>query len=233
MYHVVRRYQRVAADVVEGFERVSPASVHEASGKRGAMASIIKPIYQGMRVCGNALTVQCHPGDNLMLHRAIDMCEPGDVIVASVDGYEGGVWGDLMTAAAQGRGCVGLVIDGFVRDAISIRQAGFPVFARGLSMKGTVKETIGLINHPIACAGVIVRPGDVVVGDDDGVCIVAAENAESVLAMAVTRETKEEARRADYRAGETGWARLGLAAIAKQHQLTEEPVDRIQEEPAE
>jgi 4-hydroxy-4-methyl-2-oxoglutarate aldolase len=226
MLHVIRNYERVPQALVARYHDLDVATVHEARGKQGAMAAAIKPIYSGMRVRGTALTVRCQPGDNLMLHKAIDILAPGEVLVVDVGGWEGGPWGDLMSVAAQARGAAGLVVDGYVRDGEAIRAHGFDVFARGLSVNGTFKEDLGLINHPISCGGVIVEPGDLVIGDDDGVCVVPKAEAEAVLARARTRQKEESLSRERFARGETLWEIAEFQSVAVAKGLMEEPVER-------
>lgn len=225
MFHVIRNYERVSGSIVEEFSGIDVATTHESMGKRGAMDAAIKPIYAGMRVCGTALTVRSQPGDNLMLHKAIDIVAPGEVIVVDIGGWEGGPWGDLMSVMARARGCAGLVIDGYVRDGESIRAHGFDVFARGLSVNGTYKENLGLINHPISCGGVIVEPGDLVLGDDDGVCVVPKAEAKVALEQASARLADEGRDRERFARGETLWNLGGFQAVAAAKGLREEPVD--------
>ena len=180
--HVYTEIERPSKAIVEGFRAVSAATAHEASGKRGALTSAIKPVAAGMKVCGPALTVLCRSKDNLMLHKAIAVAQPGDVLIAATeDRAEAGFWGEIMTVSAQANGIAGLVIDNCVRDAGEIATSGFPVFSRGLSIRGTVKGSLGLINHPTVCGEALVYPGDLVLGDEDGVVIVAREAAEEVL----------------------------------------------------
>ena len=201
MYHVIRNYERVPAEIVEQYRGIGTATVHEAYGRAGAMCAAIKPIYRGMRVCGTALTVRSQPGDNLMLMKAIELISPGDVIVASLDGWEGGPWGELLSCVAKERGCAGLVIDGYVRDGEEINQMGFPVFSRGLSVKGTSKANLGLINHPLSCGGIVVNPGDLIVGNDDGVCVVARKDAADILQESRRRDEAEAKSREVYSTG--------------------------------
>lgn len=224
MIHVIRRYERVSSELIGRFEGIAAATVHEAYGRQGAMAARIKPIYSGMRLCGTALTVKAHPGDNLMLHKAIDICQPGEVIVVDHDGYEGGAWGENMTMSAMAKGCAGLVTNGCVRDTLNIKALGFSVFSIGVSMKGTSKETLGLINHPISCGGVVVYPGDLVVGDDDGVCVVKREKAVEVLELAQAREAMEAERQKAYQKGKSAWNSNKLNLIAASKGLVEEEV---------
>ena len=202
---VVKDFPRPAPDLVAAFRGQSPATLHEAMGKKGAMSFPIKPLYQGMTLFGTAVTVSGGPTDNLMIHAAMALTRPGDVLVVDFKGMtEAGPWGDVLTEAALQRGLAGLVIDGCVRDAAAIRQMGFPVFCRGTSMKGTTKtQPTGDVNTPIVCGGVMVMPGDIVVGDDDGVVVVPQAEAAATLAKAAERERMEEGLRDQLRAGRT------------------------------
>ncbi|HVU34960.1 MAG TPA: 4-carboxy-4-hydroxy-2-oxoadipate aldolase/oxaloacetate decarboxylase [Opitutaceae bacterium] len=189
------------------------ALLHEALGKRGAMQHDVKPIYPGAKVVGRALTIRGCPGDNLMLHQAISLARPGDVLVATVDGYlEAGIWGEIATVAAQVRGIRGLVTDGAVRDSEQIARLGFPVFSRGLSIKGTTKRQKGALNQPINVAGVTVHPGDLVVGDGDGVVVVPAAEVDAAIAKAHEIRQREEGIMAKLKAGELTLDLLGLRA---------------------
>ena len=187
------------------------ATLHEAMGKYGALPSSIKPISPEMRVGGTALPVHTIPGDNMLLHRAIARASAGDVIIAHVsDFWEAGYWGEIMAVAAQARGIAGLVIDGCVRDADPITALGFPVFARGLCIQGTTKFGSGTLNQPITIGQVTIHPGDIVVGDRDGVVIVPAGRLTETIEKAQAREAKEAQIMARLRAGETtldiyGW----------------------------
>lgn len=187
------------------------ATLHEAMGKVGALPSGIKPLSPEMKLCGTAATVHTMPGDNMMLHRAIAQATSGDVIIAHTSGFwEAGYWGEIMAVAAQARGIAGLVIDGCVRDADPIVALGFPVFCRGLCIQGTTKFGEGSINQPIAIGQVMIQPGDVVVGDRDGVVIVSKERMEETIAAAKAREAKEAEVMDRLRNGETtleiyGW----------------------------
>lgn len=192
MIHVIKTIERPDKILVDSFATIAPATAHEVMGRTGAMDFQIKPIYSGMRVCGPAVTVQCHPGDNSMLHVALALAQPGDVLVATMGRVDTGAWGEVLSTSALARGVGGLVIDGMVRDGLGIKGIGFPVFARGLCMKGTVKESIGLVNHPICCGSVTVSPGDIVLGDDDGVVVVPkAEATEALILRCEARETQE------------------------------------------
>lgn len=193
MINVIRKIERPDKGILAKYKKVAPATAYEAQGKVGAMMSYIKPTYSGMKVCGPAITVQCHPGDNIMLHKAITIAQSGDVLVVDVGGYtEAGYWGEVLTVAAQAKGIEGLVIDGSVRDALAIKKLGFPIFSRGLCMKGTVKETIGFNNHPLVCGNILVYPGDIVLGDDDGVVVIPKEKGMETLEKIQHREEKEK-----------------------------------------
>lgn len=192
------------------------ATLHEAQGRTGAMDWRIKPVYQGMKLLGVAVPVWCHPADNLAIHRAVAQARPGDVLVVDAGGYvEAGHWGEVLTAAAQARGVAGLVIDGGVRDIQAVRRRGFSLFARGVSMRAAVKEQPGRVNEPVICGGVHVRPGDFVIGDDDGVVIVARERAAAVLAAAREREAKEARVMELLQGGKTTLELLGLTDLLR------------------
>jgi len=186
------------------------------------MRAEIKPIYSGMKVCGPAITVQGHPGDNLIIHKAIVIAQSGDVLVVNVEGHtEGGHWGELMTVQAMAHEINGLVIDGAVRDGEAIRRRGFPLFALGLAMKGTYKELLGLVNHPIVCGGTIVNPGDLIIGDDDGVCVVPLEQVEEVLEKSIARDKREAEMMKLLAMGKTSLELLGFEKVLEQKGLEE------------
>ncbi len=192
MQHVITKFERPSNEIIDKFSKLAVATVHEASGKKGDVDSRIKPIRRGVKICGPAFTVQCHPKDNLMLHKALQRASPGDIIVATVDGYyEAGYWGDLMTTSAIARKLGGLAIDGCIRDSEGIAATGWPVFCRGFSITGTVKNTLGLVNHPTIFGGTLVNPGDIILGDDDGMVIVDKNRCEEIYASAVKRVEKE------------------------------------------
>lgn len=208
---IVRDYPRATAAQVKNLAKHSAATIHEAMGRRGAMDSQIKPIYPGIKTAGIALTCVCHANDNLTLHVALKIAKPGDVIVCAAGDYtEQGLFGDVMSSCAKGAGVAGLVTDGGVRDRETIREIGFPVFSRAISIKGTVKETLGPVNHPVSVGGVLVRPGDVVIGDDDGVVVVPFEEADAVAAACVKREEKEATMRKELLTGKSTWDMLNL-----------------------
>jgi 4-hydroxy-4-methyl-2-oxoglutarate aldolase len=214
-------FERPSTEIVEKFRSLQTATVHEALGKRGAVDSEIKPLFSGMTVCGPALTIMSPVGDNITLHKAISVACAGDVFVAAVGGYkEAGVWGEIVSLAAKVKGIEGLVIDGCVRDALRIKELGFPVFARGVSIKGTVKETLGFIGYSISFGGITVNPGDIVLGDDDGLVIVPKEEAQEVLSLAIEREEKEEEIMRKIREGKSTMELLGFDDLLKKKALS-------------
>lgn len=197
---------RVNAQVIETARSLPAATLHEAGGKIGALPSAIKAVAPGFRICGTAVTVHSPGGDNLWLHRALVLAQPGDVLVVYTSGvYEHGYWGEVMTTAAKVRGLAGLVIDGAVRDADLLESIGFPVFSRGLSIRGTGKDygAIGWINEPVTIGNVTVNAGDLIVGDRDGVVAIPRERAADVVAKAAQREADEAAICKRIEAGET------------------------------
>lgn len=211
MVEIMQGIVRPDSDLIERALRFGSATLHEAAGKRGAFPYGIKPVSPGMRLCGPAVTVSSPPMDNLTIHQAIYQALPGDVLVVVVGGeYEGGYWGEIMTFAAGQRRIGGLVIDGCVRDADLIAQMAFPVFSRGLSIRGTDKKGGGRINAAVAVGEVTVHPGDLVVGDRDGVVVIPRQDVASVLEEARKREAKEDQVKRDLAAGKStleiyGW----------------------------
>jgi 4-hydroxy-4-methyl-2-oxoglutarate aldolase len=192
MYHVHRSFQRPSKADVETVGRFSPATIHEAQGKLGALDYRIKPIQPGLKVCGPAITAQCHIGDNLMIFEAINLAQPGDVLVVSAGNNPNqGGFGDVLAAACIGRGIAGLVVDAGVRDGRGLRAIGFPVFSLGLCMKGTSKDTLGTVNHPIVLGGEIIAPGDIVCGDDDGVVVVREKDIAKLAKACEERDAHE------------------------------------------
>lgn len=180
-------------NLIDRIGSFSAATIHEALGKQGALPAAIKPISPAMKLCGPAYTIQSMPGDNLLFHRAIASASPGDVLVAEVSGfYEAGYWGEILTVASLARGLAGLVIDGCVRDANEIEALGYPVFCRGLSIQGTTKHGTGTLNSPISIGDVQITPGDMIVGDRDGLVVVPAGRVEDTIAKCEARIQKEQ-----------------------------------------
>jgi 4-hydroxy-4-methyl-2-oxoglutarate aldolase len=207
----VPNISRPDAALVQGAATYPSATLHEAIGRRGALPHDIKPIASKMKVCGPAITVNCPPMENLAIHRAIYMAQPGDVLVVTVGGaYGGGYWGEIMTFAAQQRKIAGLVIDGCVRDKTLIEEMGFPVFSRGLSIWGTVKNQEGTVNAPISIGGVVITSGDLVVGDDDGLVVVPRQEIATAIEASEQREQKEEQFMKELAKGKSTLELLGL-----------------------
>jgi len=201
---VVRNIRRPSAELLAELSGYGVATVHEAYGRRGLLAPEIRPVLAGRRVCGPAVTSLNAAGDNLMVHAAVELCRPGDVLVIATTGPSAhGMVGDLLCTQARARGIVAMVIDSGVRDVADLREMGFPVWSRAITAQGTTKEHGGAVNVPVVCAGQTVGPGDAVVADDDGVVVVAAADVADVVAAAAAREAREVLLRKRYAAGES------------------------------
>jgi 4-hydroxy-4-methyl-2-oxoglutarate aldolase len=196
---------------VSALAKFGVATLHEAMGRTGLLARRLRPIYPGAGACGTAVTIFAHPGDNWMLHVAAEMLQPGDIVVLGTSApNEDGMFGELLGTSFRARGAVGLVIDAGCRDTAELHQLRFPVWSKAVSAKGTVKATVGSVNVPVICGGALVCPGDVVLGDDDGVVVVPRARAAEVAKAAEAREAKEAATRARLAAGELGLDIYGM-----------------------
>jgi 4-hydroxy-4-methyl-2-oxoglutarate aldolase len=223
---VVTAIDRADSATIDALAPIGTATVHEAIGRRGYLGPELRPIQQGRRLAGSAVTVSCHPGDNLMIHAAVEVCAPGDLlVVATTAPSTHGGFGDLIATSLMARGVRGLVMDAGVRDTYDLREMGFAVWSRHVSCQGTVKATPGSVNVPVSIGGVVIEPGDVVCADDDGVVVVGRDEAEWALEQSQARLDNEAATRARLEAGELGIEFYGLRA--KLDQLGVEYVERL------
>jgi 4-hydroxy-4-methyl-2-oxoglutarate aldolase len=226
---VIRNIKRADADVVKRLGALGASTVHEAYGRAGLMKPYLRPAWAGGEAAGTAVTVLAHPGDNWMIHVAVEQCKPGDILVVgcSADNTDG-MFGDLLATSLMARGVKGLVIDAGCRDVKSLREMGFPVWSKAISAKGTVKATLGAVNIPVVCAGINVEPGDAVVADDDGVVVISRKDAAEVAAKAEKRHADEEGKRKQLAAGQ-----LGLDMYNMREPLTKAGLVYLDEPPSD
>ena len=227
MYDIIKHYDSVSDEIIQAFTGThESASVNECLPRNGALQHDFRPVWPGMQAVGRAFTVEARPGDNLILQKALTMLKPGDFVICACEGFQegGGMWGGIMSNAAQVQGAVGLVIDGCVRDTMMMKRIGFPVWSRGISVKRSTKKTPGKINPPIIIGNVLVNPGDLVLADNDAIVVVPKEIAADVLEKVVEREKSEEETLKHVREnGSYLFARYGFDKMYEALGLTEEP----------
>ncbi len=216
-HQIIRNIKRADANVIKTLGEQGVATIHEAQGRTGLLHPYLRPIYPAARVAGSAITISCQPGDNLMIHAAIEVCQPGDVLVVTTTSEStDGMFGELLATSCQAHGIRGLIIDAGVRDVADLTAMEFPVWSKAISAQGTVKATPGSVNVEVVCAGAIIRPGDVIVGDLDGVVVVKREQAAAIAELGRKRIEKEQRSRERLQAGELGVDFYGLRAKLKE-----------------
>jgi len=220
MFEVNQNIHRLGVSAIETAKKIPSATLHEAYEKKGAVDRTIRPLFANTVVCGSALTVSIPVGDNLGIHVAITLAKPGDILVVTTNGTpDFGYWGEIMTVAATEKGIVGLVIDGCVRDSSPIHKLQFPIFAKGLCIRGTKKKSFDSINHPIVFGNVLISPGDLVLGDDDGLVVISQTEVSDILEKAVRREQNEEHIIQNLKKGKTTLELFGMTKILEENKI--------------